>query len=229
MPLAPLVEGYGAAAGEAAEQAVLVFGDNGRALGLMVDAILDVVQARLTLDRAGQRPGFLGSLVVDGKVTEVIDTAWWLRNASDGDGNEWFGGGQAGAGQPPRILVVEDSRFFRDLVIPALTAAGYAVLAAADGEAALRLRDAGEAFDAIISDINMPGMDGFALASAIRRGGAWCELPLIALSGRRTPADLARGRAAGFTDYVGKYDPAALLDSLRQCLEAAPVVERSAA
>jgi two-component system chemotaxis sensor kinase CheA len=230
MPLAPLVEGYGGGAdpGAEAEQAVLVFGDNGRALGLMVDAILDVVQVRLTLDRAGQRPGFLGTLVVDGKVTEVIDTAWWLRHASDGDGDEWFGGA-GGEGPPARILVVEDSRFFRDLVIPALTAAGFSVVAAADAEAALRLRDADEMFDAVISDITMPGMDGFALASAIRRDGPWAGLPLIALSARRTPADLARGRAVGFTDYVGKYDQAALLDSLRQCLSTPTDTMHSAA
>ncbi len=67
----------------------------------------------------------------------------------------------------------------------------------------------------------MPGMDGFALARALREGGAWRDLPLIALTGRAEPADIERGRVAGFTDYVAKFDRDALLESLRQCLGAA--------
>ncbi|MBX6747401.1 MAG: response regulator, partial [Acetobacteraceae bacterium] len=165
------------------------------------------------------RPGMLGSAVIGGKVTEMLDTAWWLRQA----GEDWFGSNASespGAGR--RVLVVEDSAFFRSLVVPALGAAGYAVTAVADAREALRLRDAGAMFDAVISDIAMPGMDGFALAASLREGGAWRDLPLIALTGRAEPADIERGRDAGFTDYVAKFDRAALLESLRQCL-AVPV------
>ena len=46
-------------------------------------------------------------------------------------------------------------------------------------------------------------------------------MPLIALTGQSDPADIERGRESGFTDYVAKFDRAALLDSLRQCLTAA--------
>lgn len=102
--------------------------------------------------------------------------------------------------------------------MPALAAAGYAVTAVGGARDALRLRDAGQTFDAIVSDITMPEMDGLALAAAVREGGAWYDLPMIALSGLTAPADIELGRRTGFTDYVGKFDRAALLGSLRQCL-----------
>ncbi|RAI58595.1 hybrid sensor histidine kinase/response regulator [Roseicella frigidaeris] len=216
MPLLPLSGRWDPAAAPA-RQPVLVFGDGERCMGLMVEEILDVVETPLAIDSAGERPGYLGSIVVAGRVTELLDTAWWLREA----GEDWFGGA-ATAGSGHRVLLVEDSGFFRNLVVPALSAAGYAVTAVPDAAEALRLRDAGCAFDIILSDITMPGMDGFAFARALRHAGAWRDLPLIALTSRDAPEDVERGREAGFTDYVAKFDRAGLLESLAQCL-AAPV------
>ncbi len=214
MPLVPL-SGHWEQASAPPCQPVLVFSDGDRAMGLIVDEILDVVEEQMVIDGAGERAGFLGTTVIGGKVTEMLDTAWWLRQA----GEDWFGRGSATApGIGHRILLVEDSAFFRSLVIPAIGAAGYEVTAVADAEEALRLREAGIGFDAVISDITMPGMDGIALARTLREGGAWRDLPLIALTGRTAPGDVERGREAGFTDYVAKFDRAALLESLRQCL-----------
>jgi two-component system chemotaxis sensor kinase CheA len=214
MPLVALT--YGATDAGAENQAVLVFGDGERAVGLMVDEILDVVEAPLAINPAGARPGFLGSCVVDGRVTEILDTVYWLQQGQP----DWF---SAPSGRPPRILVVEDSAFFRNLVVPAVTAAGYEVTTVPNGREALALRDAGEAFDAIVSDIEMPELDGLGLARAVREGGAWAELPMIALSSRSEPRDVARGRDAGFSDYIGKFDREALLASLQQCLSPLPV------
>ncbi|MCZ8149252.1 MAG: hybrid sensor histidine kinase/response regulator [Roseomonas sp.] len=193
-------------------QTVLVFSEAGRSLGLMVDAILDVVEERLEIKGGQDRPGFLGSAVVAGKVTDVIDTAWWLRRS----GIDWFGAADASASQ--RLLVVEDSSFYRELVVPTLSAAGYDVVAVANPAEALRLRDRGAVFDAIVSDIEMQGMDGFAFARAVRDGGSWAELPLVALSGRGDAAAVGLAREAGFTDFVTKHDPESLMQSLRGCL-----------
>ncbi|HJP21132.1 MAG TPA: response regulator, partial [Alphaproteobacteria bacterium] len=79
---------------------------------------------------------------------------------------------------------------------------------------ALLLRDQGEQFDVIISDIEMPGMTGFDFARAVKETGRWQETPLIALSSHTTTADLAKGREAGFDDYVAKHDRDALLGTL---------------
>ncbi|MBX6746602.1 MAG: chemotaxis protein CheW, partial [Acetobacteraceae bacterium] len=86
MPLVPLSGTWDPAA-MPARQPVLVFSDGDRSMGLMVEEILDVVEERLVIDPAGERPGMLGSAVIGGKVTEMLDTAWWLRQA----GEDWFG------------------------------------------------------------------------------------------------------------------------------------------
>jgi two-component system chemotaxis sensor kinase CheA len=72
--------------------------------------------------------------------------------------------------------------------------------------------------DAIVSDIEMPDMDGLAFARAVRAGGVWAELPMIALTGRGGAADEAAGRDAGFSDYCQKFERDGLLASLQQCL-----------
>ena len=115
--------------------------------------------------------------------------------------------------------MVEDSAFFRNLLIPSLTAAGFKVAAAAGrGAEALRLREAGRVFDAIVSDIEMPDMDGLAFARAVRAGGPWANLPMIALSSHADPQQVEAGREAGFTDYVAKIQRDQIIESLHQCL-----------
>ncbi|MBR0648484.1 hybrid sensor histidine kinase/response regulator [Roseomonas terrae] len=217
MPIVPVSAGWVAPDGEA-RQPVLVFTENDRAMGLAVEEILDVLDEALEIQPGTGRPGFIGSAVIAGRVTEVIDTAYWLARAGD----DWFRGGVAARRDAvrPRLLLVEDSAFFRHLVVPALSAGGYEVTAVDGPVAALRLREEGVPFDAIVSDIEMPDMDGIAFAQALRAGGTWSEAPLIALSSRAEPADVARGREAGFTDYVAKYDREALLQSLADCLSA---------
>jgi two-component system chemotaxis sensor kinase CheA len=214
MPLVPL-SGYAQMPEAGCRQAVLVFGDGAHSMGLMVDEILDVMEAPLLIDRGGERPGFLGSAVIAEKVTEILDCAYWLRQG----GEDWFDQAAVKQAAQPRVLLVEDSAFFRNLVVPGLSAAGYDIIGVSNGKEALRMREAGEMFDAIISDINMPEMDGFQLVRAIRDGGPWEDLPVIALSGRAEPADVENGRAAGFTDYIAKFDRHALGISLGQALE----------
>jgi two-component system chemotaxis sensor kinase CheA len=76
-------------------------------------------------------------------------------------------------------------------------------------------------FDAIVSDIEMPGIDGQALVRQIRAAGPWAHLPVIALTSHASPERVEAGRAAGFTDYVAKFEREALLASLKQCLAVA--------
>jgi two-component system chemotaxis sensor kinase CheA len=213
MPLVA-VDG-GSIVGEAEEtQPILVFAEGGRSMGLMVDAIIDVVQDRLSVELGTTRPGLLGTAVIAGQAADVLDTAYWLKQAW----HDWLDRQAAPSSQKHRLLLVEDSDFFRQLLVPSLDAAGYDVTSAASAEEALRLRDGGLPFDGIISDIEMPGMDGLDFARRVRSGGPWAALPMIALTGRMAHADVERGRAAGFTDYVSKSASADLLSSLRQCL-----------
>ena len=198
-----------------ARQPVLVFTDRGRSMGLMVDEIIDVVDEALNIELSGSRPGLLGTAVIAGRATDVIDTGYWLTQASQ----DWFDNTEdVQTADKARLLVVEDSDFFRQMLVPSLAAQGFRVTAVRDAAAALALRDGGAMFEAIISDIEMPGMDGCSFAREVRGGGSWTLLPMIALSSRADPGDIAAGRDAGFTDYVAKHQREALLTSLRDCL-----------
>ncbi len=84
---------------------------------------------------------------------------------------------------------------------------------AEDAEAALRICETAR-FDLIISDIEMPGKNGFEFAQALRDQDQWKEVPMIALSSHAAPQDIEHGREAGFNDYVVKFDRNALLASL---------------
>jgi two-component system chemotaxis sensor kinase CheA len=187
-------------------------------MGLMVDEILDVVHDRLRIEIGGQRPGIFGTAVIAGQAADVLDTGHWLTLAS----RDWFGGDQAVKMPRRRVLVVEDSDFFRQLLVPTLSAAGYEVTAASGAAEALRLRDGGLMIDAIVSDIEMPEIDGLAFVRIVRQGGPWAELPMIALTARSGSMDAEVGRDAGFTDYVQKMQREALIESLRQCLSTEP-------
>ena len=213
MPLVPISGNHDL---ERATQPVLVFADRDRAMGLMVDSIIDVVDDHLAIELGGVRPGMLGTAVIRGEAMDIVDTGYWLTRAA----TDWFDGATP-AGQDVRqrhVLVVDDNAFFRQLLVPTLGAAGYQVSAAAGAEEALRLRDAGRLFDAIVSDIDMPDMDGLTFCRTVRAGGAWAALPIIAMTARAEPRDIALGRAAGFTDYVTKSRREDLTEALRACL-----------
>jgi two-component system chemotaxis sensor kinase CheA len=198
-------------------QPILVFVEGARTMGLMVDAIVDVVQDKLRIELGSSTPGLLGTAVIAGQAADVLDTAFWLNQAW----HDWLDTTPQTEAKPRGLLLVEDSNFFRQLLVPSLAAAGYEVTSAGSAEEALSLRDAGRMFEVIVSDIEMPGMDGLDFARRVRAGGSWTDLPMIALSGRTSGADVERGRTAGFTDYVAKSAGADLLASLRQCLSEA--------
>jgi two-component system chemotaxis sensor kinase CheA len=214
MPMVPIAGHWEVPA--SGRQAVLVFTEGQRSMGLMVDEILDLVEEPLLIHPGSDRLGYLGSAVIAERVTDVIDTVYWLSHA----GGDWFQGDRnsSTSNQKQRLLLIDDSTFFRHLVVPALSAAGFDVTAVESPAEALRLRDAGVEFEVLISDSEMTEMDGLSFARNVRASGAWIRLPMVALSSRAEPEDVARGREAGFTDYVAKYDRDALLSSLRECL-----------
>ena len=91
---------------------------------------------------------------------------------------------------------------------------------AENGVDALQKRDHGEHFDIIISDIEMPEMDGFTFAEKVKGDDRWNETPIVALSSHTTPGDFDRGRAVGFSDYIAKFDRDSLMSALTQTLKA---------
>jgi len=89
------------------------------------------------------------------------------------------------------------------------------VTAATDGKAALALVEKGGGFDLVVSDIEMPEMDGFGLAEALRADPRTQHVPVIALTSHTSPATLDRGRRAGFRAFVAKFDRQGLIAALK--------------
>jgi two-component system, chemotaxis family, sensor kinase CheA len=204
--------------GSEGRKPVLVFADRDYTMGLVVDEILDIVEEHLAIELVADRAGYIGSSIIAGKATDVIDVGYFLTLAFA----NWFAREKSdfgGAEPSKRILVVDDSPFFRNLLAPLLTVAGYDVTTVDSADRALGLCDAGVDFDVIISDIEMPGMNGFQFAKTVRDGTTrWQKTPIVALSSHTTPSDLDRGREVGFSDYVAKFDRDALLTTLSETL-----------
>ena len=95
----------------------------------------------------------------------------------------------------------------------------YEVITVSNPKEALELREDGMRFDAIVTDIEMPDMDGFAFAKEVKsQNSSWLSTPLVALSSHSTEADFDKGRQVGFDDYVTKYDRDALVTVLNSLL-----------
>jgi two-component system chemotaxis sensor kinase CheA len=193
-------------------QPLLVFSDQGRSMGLVVDEIVDIVEERLDIALTSQRPGVLGSAVIKGQATEIIDLGHFLPLAFE----DWLHWSATTANAPRRrVLLIDDAPFFRNLLTPVLKAAGYAVTTATSAEDALALmRD--RDFDVVLTDIDMPGMNGFDLASAMRDNPRTADLPIIGLSSLVSPDAIERGRQVGLYDYVAKFDRHGLIAALKE-------------
>jgi two-component system chemotaxis sensor kinase CheA len=211
--LMPLVQMEGVTIVTEGAQPILVFSDDGRSMGLVVDEIIDIVEERLNIEVAGSHDGILGSAVIKGQATEVIDVGHFLPMAFA----DWFSRKEMRpSASAQSVLLVDDSAFFRNMLAPVLKAAGYRVRVANNAEEGLVVLRSGLRFDAILTDIEMPDMNGFEFAETIRADQRLGAMPIIALSSMVSPAAIERGRQAGFHDYVAKFDRPGLIAALKE-------------
>ena len=197
-------------------QPVLVFSDGRRSVALVVDAIVDIVEERLDVQVQGETPGVLGSAIVKGQATEIIDVAHFLPIAVA----DWFRSKDAASGRlPPSVLLVDDSPFFLNMLTPVLQVAGFAVTAVSGAQEALELLRGGRNFDAVVTDVDMPDMNGFELADTMARDPKLESLPVIALTSMVSPEAIERGREAGFHDFVAKFDRQGLIAALKEQID----------
>ena len=210
--LMPLVAIEGVTIASQGAQPILVFADDGRSMGLVVDEIIDIVEERLNIEVGGSASGVLGSAVIKGQATEVIDVGHFLPMAF----SDWFTRKEMKPSMHSQsVLLVDDSAFFRNMLAPVLKAAGYRVRTAPtaqEGLAALRA----QSFDVVLTDIEMPDMNGFEFAETIRSDNNLGSMPIIGLSALVSPAAIERGRQAGFHDYVAKFDRPGLIAALKE-------------
>ncbi|MTH95824.1 chemotaxis protein CheW [Roseibium sp. RKSG952] len=193
-------------------QPMLVFSDSGRSMGLVVDEIVDIVEDRMDIEVGSERPGILGSAIVKDKATEILDLGYYLPQAFE----DWFMRKEMDIeALTKKVLFVDDSAFFRNMLTPVLKAAGYDVTTCESAAQAFELLENGAEFNAVVSDIEMPQINGFEFCEGLRRDPRFRHLPVLALSAMVTPASIERGRQAGFDDYVAKFDRPGLIAALK--------------
>jgi two-component system, chemotaxis family, chemotaxis protein CheY len=114
------------------------------------------------------------------------------------------------------VLTVDDSRTMRDMLHLALSEAGYRVIQAVDGVDGLEVLE-GEQPDIIVTDINMPRMDGFGFIEGVRKHGRHRATPILVLTTESDSEKKLRARQAGATGWIVKpFNPAKLVDAIRR-------------
>ena len=214
-----------AAVGElTAEQqwVVVVFESMGQPLGLLAAEPLDMVETTLDIDTVTLRQrGIAGSAVLKSRTMLILDI-FDLAAAARPEWERPMAPKPQAENAPadlPTVLVVDDSDFFRGQVQRLAEAVGCRVLAAEDGQAAWELLDS-HADDVclVATDVEMPRLDGLALTRQIRADGRFAELPVIALSSLAGEEEIARGIAAGVSEYQVKFNKDELTESIRKAI-----------
>jgi two-component system chemotaxis response regulator CheY len=114
------------------------------------------------------------------------------------------------------VLSVDDSASIRQMVKMTLGGAGYNVAEAGDGAAGLTEAKRNK-FDVVITDLNMPVMDGFTLVRELRKLPAYVGVPILLLTTESDAAKKAQAKAAGATGWITKpFQPQQLLDTLKK-------------
>ena len=211
------------------QKPVLVFTDGDRSMGLIVSTIIDILEDHIHVKMTSNREDTLGSAIIRDKATGIINVGYYIGKAYD----DWFDDhgdvnyqtDTEAMRSVKSVMIVDDSPFFRNMLAPILSVAGYHVIVAETAIEAMELLEGGEAVDVIISDIEMPSVDGFEFAQQIRNS-RWSSVPMIALTSHNTAADREKGKEVGFNDYVAKFDRETLLAALSDTLNQATKLDR---
>ena len=201
-------------------------------MGIVIEEVVDIVEDHLDLSTSTARAGIIGSVRLDDQTVDVIDIAYYL-----GHTKEDFFSTQIHAQTPfvdaaahaasknseyksdqPRVLVVDDSPFFRNMLKPILTSSGYDVTTSEDPIEAMKLHDRGVMFDIILSDIEMPNMTGYEFVEEMKKESDWKDLPFIAITSHTTTQDVEYGYEKGFSKYIGKFDKDELFKTMNTVL-----------
>ena len=210
------------------ELIVIIFPVAGREVGLLAAPPVDVVDVEISVDEMTLRQnGISGSAIIEGQTTLIVDIFevmetlnpdWFASRPPSAERvNEAKNSEPAGGG---KILVVEDSDFFRNQVRKFIENAGYPVVDAEDGQIAWDyLREHPDDIRLVVTDLEMPNMDGFELTKRIKSDQHFAILPVIALTSLASDEHVAHGKEVGIDDYQIKLDREKLLQSIGDHLQ----------
>ncbi|MDX1950453.1 MAG: hybrid sensor histidine kinase/response regulator [Rickettsiales bacterium] len=200
----------------------IVFNDRDRTLGVYASEVIDIVKQRMALKAGSSKPGILGSMIINNKATEVIDISYFFSSIF----TDWLGHSEAnkieGESEEGRrhILLVDDSAFFRKFMRPLILAAGYRVSTCSDGLEGLNmLKNHGEKFDLVISDIDMPVMNGVEFCKEAKKIDKLANLPFVALTSHKEEDFEEDIKIIGFERLVTKSDRNKVINLVTEILK----------
>jgi two-component system, chemotaxis family, sensor kinase CheA len=194
---------------------VVVFTLGGREVGLLIREVVDIHSTSAAINGTlFRQPGVIGSMVIDSRTTRLLDLCELVSAAHP----DWVLPNAAAAEDSPRaetILLAEDSDFFRQRLVEVFETAGYRVVACPDGAVAWKtFQDASQTFDLVVTDLEMPHVDGFELVRRIRQHPIGGNLPVFAVSSLASEEDQQRARKAGVDEYHIKLDRESLVEAI---------------
>ncbi len=204
---------------------VVVIGLAESKLGVIVDTL--VGQEEIVIKSMGDYlkgiEGIAGATIRgDGRVTLIVDVAALMdlaKNVSvDITADTQTANKVKESSSDYFVLIVDDSKMDRNIMKKAMSPMGITIIEATNGQEALNIIKSGEYnFDAVLIDIEMPRMDGYTLASEIRKYSKYKHLPLIAVTSRTSKSDRLRGVESGMSEYITKpYSPEYLESVVRK-------------
>ncbi len=196
---------------------VIVFNYDGRTVGLVVRDIADIVPADPRVQLPSNNDMYHGSIIMKGQATDILDVGKLLAKVRR---ELPVSLSEQEALRSMRVLLVEDSMFFRNLTVPFLSEVGFQVIAAPSGKDALTVLNKQE-FDVVVTDIEMPLMDGFELALAIRSAPQLKHLPIYAFTSTANDSIERRIRECGMNGFVLKTEREKLIQLISHAKEQA--------
>ncbi len=201
---------------------VIVFMVAGREIGLLAMGPVDAMETRVEIDGSTLRQtGIMGSAIINEVTTQFVDIFEIVNSLNP----HWFQEKEIPVdenGESATILFAEDSNFFRNQVKESMVKEGFKVLEAEDGLIAWDLlQENMDHVALVVTDIEMPNMDGFTLTKKIKGNPDFSHLPVIALTTLAGDEDIAKGKAVGIDDYQIKLDRERLMQSIHNFLKAA--------
>ncbi len=199
---------------------VIVFSIGGRDIGLLATPPLDATEEALVIDDVTlKQPGIMGSAIIGGQTTLMVNIFGIVETLNP----DWFKKQETVMVSDDRaatVLYAEDSNFFRSQVMEYLKEDGYNIIEAEDGAIAFDLlEEHSSEISLVITDIEMPNMDGFELASKIKSDSRYKHLPVIALTTMASDDDISKGKKVGIDDYQIKLDKEKLMKSVYKHLK----------
>lgn len=217
---------------------VVVIQKSGKSYGIIVNEIIDIVSIDASIDDSIQdRKGILGNLLFENNILIVLDVLGIidqvffknLKNTKQENHSAHIGNDNEGKlselkklnaesqNRKKKILFAEDVVFFRRQVTKVLTKYGLEAVAAENGEQALKILESHpNDFSLVLSDIEMPKMNGLELARAIRTKKEFDNIPMIALTTRFKDSDIKKGIESGFNLYLEKLNEDKLISGIEK-------------